>query len=108
MITQQIQQDVDLWEAWIEYDQFDPNHFGTLYILGEILIDTKSKPMIIKCSHDADSHLMLQVPARPLGRSRTKEVLYTEPIKNINQYGSISIYAGTELLAQFDEIEVLI
>src|SRR5215207_4542138 len=107
MITEQKLQDVDLWEAWIEYDQFHPTHFGTLYILGEILIDPRSTAPLITKSHDHDGQLILQVPARPVGRSRIKEVLYTETVESLGQYQSISIYAGGELITRLDEIEVL-
>ena len=31
-----MEQDVDLWEVWIEYDQFDPDYFGVLYVHGEV------------------------------------------------------------------------
>jgi hypothetical protein len=101
--------DVDLWEMWIEFDQFDPNHFGVLYVHGEIEIggqhDTK---LITKTEQEEDGQLILRVPARPVGRSRMKEVLYSEPVSNLSQYSSIFIYAGDELIACFHEIEVLV
>ena len=109
MISHVRQHDIDLWEVWIEYDQFNSKNFGTLYVLGEILSDPKStQPVIQKSGSCTENNLVLLVPERPVGRCRTTEVYYSEPIENLNQYASISIYAGTELVASFDEIEVMI
>jgi hypothetical protein len=109
MTTDTIQlQDVDLWEAWIEYDQFNPTHFGTLYILGEIMIESGSAGPLITKGYDSEAQLVLNVPPRPHGRSRMKEVLYSEPVKSLDQYHTIRIYAGGALIARLDEIEVLV
>ncbi|MFL5772521.1 MAG: hypothetical protein ACJ75F_05145 [Flavisolibacter sp.] len=109
MISQERQADLDLWEVWIEYDQFNPKNFGMLYVLGEILTDYKnSNPEIVKRGRLKSDQLVLQVPARPTGRCHITEVYYSEAIEDLNQYSSISIYAGTELVAVFDEIEVMI
>jgi len=109
MIRQVHQEDIDLWEVWIEYDQFNPKKFGTLYVLGEILTDHSSTRNAIKMSGASkDKQLVLQVPEKPSGRCRMTEVYYAEPIEDLNQYASISIYAGTQLVATIDEIEVMI
>jgi hypothetical protein len=107
MISRQLQ-DLDLWEVWIEFDQFDPEHFGILYVLGEINISQRSGESLIRKIDHEDGQLFLQVPDRPVGRSRMKEVLYSEPVDNLSQYSSVNIYAGTELIASVDHIEVLI
>ena len=109
MISHVRQQDIDLWEVCIEYDQFNPKNFGTLYVLGEILTDLKtSQPEIKKTVSVHQKQLVLQVPERPAGRCRMTEVYYAEPIEDLSQYATISIYAGSELVAMFDEIEVMI
>src|SRR3954470_20054578 len=108
MISQDKLQDIDLWEVWIEFDQFDPNHFGILYVLGEIMIDPRSGESLIRKIDHEGGQLFLQVPDRPVGRSRMKEVLYSEPVDNLLQYSSINIYAGTELVVSLDHIEVLV
>jgi hypothetical protein len=100
--------DVDLWEMWIEFDQFDPEHFGVLYVHGEIEIGAHHDAKLITKRDEEDGQLILQVPARPVGRSRMKEVLYSEPVSNLSQYSAILIYAGDELIACFHEIEVLV
>ena len=108
MISQEKLQDIDLWEVWIEFDQFDPSHFGTLYVLGEIMINPRSRESLIRKIDHEGGQLILQVPDRPVGRSRMKEVLYSEPVDNLLQYSSVSVFAGTELIASVDHIEVLV
>ena len=110
MLSQLKQQDVNLWEAWIEYDQFNPVFFGTLYIIGEIRVDQKSEPpVLLKSSyHRGSNQLRLQAPPRPTGHCHIEEVRYSEQVKNLDQYSSICIYAGDNLIARFNEIEVLI
>ena len=109
MISQRIIQETDLWEVWIEFDPCNPQYFGTLYVIGEISIDTTTAdPLIRKIQMRTGSELILQVPSRPVGRSRMKEVLFSEPIRNPNRYSSVSIYAGIEQIARFNDIEILI
>ena len=107
MISQQEIQDIDLWELWIEFDQFNPNQFGILYVLGETLIGQGDQTLIKKMVHE-DGQLVLQLPPRPKRGGRMKEVLYSEAVDNLTQYSSVFIYAGTELIASFDEIEIMI
>jgi hypothetical protein len=108
MISQLKLQETDLWEAWIEFDQFSPIYFGTLYVTGEICIAQRlDQPLISKANIDGKT-LILQIPSRPVGRSRMKEVMYSEPLENLNCYKSISIYSGFELIAHFNEIEIMI
>ena len=107
MISQQEIQDIDLWELWIEFDQFNPNQFGILYVLGETLVGQGSQTLIKKMVHE-DGQLVLQLPARPERGGRMKEVLYSEVVDNLTQYSSVFIYAGSELIASFDEIEILV
>ena len=102
-------QDTGLWEAWIEFDEFDPSNFGTLYIIGEISIG-KQKARFIKLpqkSKNKTLHLMMPVQ---LSNSQylVKEVLYSEAIESIDKYNAVKIYAGQELIVSFDEIEIMI
>ncbi len=109
MISQVKKQDIDLWEVWIEYDQFNQKKFGTLYVLGEIHTDgNTTSPALEKSVRSKNQQLVLQVPERPKGRCRMKEVYYSEPIAGLGQYTSIAIFAGQELVASFDDIEVMI
>jgi len=107
MIYQEVKQEVELWEAWIEYDPNNPEFFGILYVLGEVLAGQETRELIIRMD-DEDQALSLRIPSLPQGKCRRKEVMYSEPIRNLNQYASIRIYSGKELITRFDEIEVLI
>lgn len=101
-------QDINLWEIWIEYDQFHPEYFGTLYVHGEISTDKKCDCPLIKLVTNNEGELTLQLPARQDDFYHTREVVYSEPIRNLNQYTSVSIYSGNELIGCFDEIEIMI
>ena len=108
MISQQEIQDIDLWELWIEFDQFNSNQFGILYVLGETMIGQGSGKTLIKKMVHEDGQLVLQLPPMPKRGGRMKEILYSESVDNLTQYSSVFIYAGTELIASFDEIEILV
>lgn len=102
-----IQQDIDLWEVWIEYDQFHPQYFGTLYVHGETATGKKNGLSLRKIS-TGGCQLNLQLPVVSSKNQYTNEVLYSEPIWNLNQYTSVCIYAGNELISCFNDIEILI
>lgn len=106
-MKQLIEQGLNVWEAWIEYDQFHPEHFGILYVHGEMVIDRKCGASFIKARTEED-HLIIQLIDPSSGNYRNREMVYSQPIKNINQYNSIFVYAGDELVACLDDIEVLI
>jgi len=103
-----IQQDTDLWEVWIEFDQSHPEHFGTLYVHGEVAIEKKGCSSLTKMDTSESSQLNLQLPECSSTFHQVKEVLYSEPIANPNQYTSVCIYSGTELVSCFNEIEIII
>lgn len=108
-MTGQTIQDIGLWEVWVEYDEYDPEYFGTLYIIGEVTVDHPSNVKFTKLSGDTNNNdLVLMIPDQPGKHRRIKEVLYSEPIKTIDQYNTVSIYLGNTLLANFDEIEIMI
>lgn len=102
-----IQPDVDLWEIWIEFDQSHPEYFGTLYVHGEVASDRKACSSLTRIDSEKGSQLSLRLPAcsHPL---YTKEVLYSQPIRNPGEYTSVSIYEGNELIGHFTEIEIMI
>jgi hypothetical protein len=105
------QQVTDLWEVWIEYDQFNSAYFGTLYVFGEVAADQKKTGSLIRKVENCNgaNELCLMIPdIKNPGSERITEVCYSEPIKDLNQYSSICIYFGKELIAQFHEIEVMI
>jgi hypothetical protein len=107
-MRKQVQEDINLWEVWIEYDQLDPEHFGTLYVHGEVHSHQKYDPFLTKILHPSNAQLVLHMSSSSSGSIRTKEVFYSEPVKNLNQYTSIIVYAGEKLIARFKDIEILI
>ena len=102
------QQDTDLWEVWIEFDQSHPEYFGTLYVHGEIALGKKNHLALTRMDSKNDRALNLRLPAPTASFWHTKEVLYSEPIRNPNQYTSVRIYSGEELIGCFNEIEIII
>lgn len=103
-----IQPDTDLWEVWIEYDQFHPEYFGTLYVHGEVFADKRNSSSLIKIADDDEGQLRLQLPLKTSDISYTSEVFYSEPVRNLNQYTSVCIYAGNALIGRFSDIEIMI
>jgi hypothetical protein len=111
MIYNTIQQDIDLWEAWVEFDAVATNCFGTLYITGEVLVDKKENhPFIIKCVRENEPQtLVLKIQnSTSANASKTAEVVYSEPLHNIDQYNCVKIYKGNELITLIEDIEVVI
>jgi hypothetical protein len=102
------QQDIGLWEVWIEFDQSHPEYFGTLYVHGEIALDKKIHLALSRMDSKNEGTLNLRLPACTTSFQYTKEVLYSEPIRNPNQYTSVRIYSGEELIGCFNEIEIMI
>ena len=111
MIYHTTQQDLDLWEAWIEFDHEASNRFGTLYVMGEVVVNKKEvHPFIIKrVQEDEPQTLVLQLQTvHSMTPGKVTEVVYAEPLQNIDQYTSVKIYKDSELLTQIDEIEIMI
>jgi len=113
MMYQTLQQEVDLWEAWIEFDHVSSTHFGTLYVIGEVMSGSKGrKPVIRKeIQEEMPSQLILHIQAGPEAlhvRPKNTEVMYSETIRTINPYRSVLIYRDGELVATIDDIEVVI
>jgi hypothetical protein len=109
MISQLKLEEQDVWEAWIEFDHHNPDLFGMLYISGEFAAIPGSHRIQNKIVEtEYGTQLLIQLPPRPVGRSRMKELFYSEPVKQPGQYDSICVYSGTELLARFSQIETLV
>jgi hypothetical protein len=110
MIHQSIQE-IDLWEAWIEFDHVSPELFGTLYVVGEVLLNKKdSHPYFLKCvTQNEPETLMLKIETSTSSAlNKIAEMVYSENLENINQYSSIKVYKDNELLVHIEDIEVLI
>src|SRR5688572_27104395 len=104
-------QDLELWEAWIEFDHLHSNRFGILYVLGEAPINSKEKivRMIQTVDESDPGKLILTIPQNHLsGRIKMKEVIYSQPVQRIGHYHTIVVYRGNEILVEINDIEVLV
>lgn len=110
MIYESIQQDLGLWEAWIEFDPIHPESFGTLYVVGEVETGLNCSPVVIKCAHSCNpSQLVLHIHAPAPGKSgNLAEVVYSEPVNGIGQYTVVTVYWGDTVVVQMKDIEVII
>jgi len=109
MISQLKLEEQDVWEAWVEFDHYNNDQFGMLYISGEFAAQSGSHRILTKIIEtEYGTQLLIQLPPRPVGRCRMKELFYSESIKHPGKYDSICVYSGTELLARFSEIETLV
>ncbi|HEY0065882.1 MAG TPA: hypothetical protein VGB46_00920 [Flavisolibacter sp.] len=110
MIKLTKQQEIGLWEAWIEFDHTTPHYFGMLYVVGEIETGKAHHPYTIRREQSSTScELVLRIEASILPRGTAlQEVHYSEPITSIDQYSSIAVYLGNELIEKIEDIEVMI
>jgi hypothetical protein len=110
MSNHTIQQHLDLWDAWIEFDPVSPDCFGTLYLTGEVFIDKKgSRPHVLKSLLESECHtLTLHLKAAASHPVRVEEVTYSEPLSRIDQYRSIKIFSDGELITEINTIEVVV
>lgn len=108
MISQLTLQEQDVWEAWVDFDPCSATQFGTLYITGDVAGCNKAKAITEVRQTHYGPQLVIQMPPRQAGRSRLREFFYSEPIGNPAQYHSICVYAGSDLLARFRDIEIMI
>ena len=105
-------EELGFWEAWIEFDPLHAHDFGTLYVLGEVQTAKQArKPLLKKAVSSAGRghQLVLEIDscAICLG-GRTRELIYSEPIRQINQYTSIAVYASGKLEALLGTIDIMI
>lgn len=108
----QIKQDLAFWEAWIEFDPLQSNHFGTLYVLGEVVVKKNAaRPKLCKSGYltSKSRQLVLEINSwTSSSNGRTREIIYSEPITDITQYTSVAVLANGELIAQLGHIEIVV
>jgi hypothetical protein len=107
MIVDFKQQDVDLWEAWIDVQSTDTENRFTLYVVGDVFTDDKlSYPYFKKKETDDLKVLALEIlPGITSEDGYVTEILYAEELDAMNQYESIAIYAGSEIIKTISDIE---
>lgn len=107
MITDLKQQDVDLWEAWIDVQSTDSEDRLTLYVVGDVFTDdTICLPYFIKKESANPKSLILEIlPGITSEEGYVTEILYAEELDCIGQYESIIIYANKEKITAITDIE---
>ena len=106
MLLQLKQQNVDLWEAWIDL-QTAANDVATLYVIGDVYTDDRfAQPYFIKREHPFPDVLALEIlPGITSDDGYVTEIMYTEELNNAAQYSSILIYVGNDLVTRIEDIE---
>ena len=107
MLIESKQQNVDLWEAWIDLDNANSEGAATLYLIGDIFTESIfAKPFFKKREDFIPDVLSLEIlPGITSEDGYVTEIMYSEDLQEIDQYKSIFIYAGNELLTQIQDIE---
>ncbi len=107
MLIQSKQQNVDLWEAWIDMQTASNSGSATLYLIGDIFSDSVlTKPFFRKRKHSIPDVLSLEIlPGITSEEGYVTEIMYSEELQQVDQYKTIFIYAGNELVTQIQDIE---
>lgn len=107
MLIEPKQQNVDLWEAWIDLQIVSNGGTATLYIIGDVYTnDHFARPYFIKRQHNNPKVLKLDIlPGITSEDGYITEIMYAEELNHVDQYSSIFIYAGDELLTTLQDIE---
>jgi hypothetical protein len=105
-----INDEVDLWESWIDKQIIGSQEVNMLYVMGEILADASSvHPVLVKkLIQSTPKELHLEVrPPQFVNKLVSEEVFYTEIIDDLDTYNTVVIHNGNQVIAYIDEIEIL-
>jgi len=107
MHLQPKQQNVDLWEAWIDLQTTTNSGTATLYLIGDIFTENVfAKPFFKKREDYIPDVLSLEIIHGITSEDGyPTEIMYSEELQEVDQYKTIFIYAGNELLTQIGDIE---
>lgn len=105
-----INDEVDLWESWIERQVNGSQEVNMLYVVGEILADASNgQPVLVKkAMQSTPKELHLEVrPPQFVNQLVSEEVYYSEVIDDLETYNTVVIHNGNQVIAYIDEIEIL-
>jgi hypothetical protein len=107
MLIESKQQNVDLWEAWIDLQTASNGATATLYLIGDVFTDDRfAPPYFIRREHNNPKILSLEIlPGITSEEGYITEVMYAEELSNIDQYTAIFIYSGKEIVTRIYDIE---
>lgn len=105
MINKAQMQEVDLWEAWIDFQS--TTGLATLYVIGNVFTNYDFiQPYFIKKNTGDTEVLALEILPQICSENGFEtEIMYAEEIYRIDQYKSIAIYSGEELITSITDIE---
>ena len=109
MLIELKHQNVDLWEVWVDLQTPNHSNAATLYLIGDVFTNNHlTQPYFQKKKHTDPQVLSLEIfPGIASDDGFVTEVMYSEELEHSEQYSSILIYAGDELVAHLEDIEVL-
>lgn len=110
MLHETTLQDIDLWEAWIEFDPESDQHFGMLYILGEVPVSRPTRsPRLCRREGEVEAGVLRFDLVTEAAETRYfAEVLHSESLAALNGCKAVRIYRAGELIAEITDLEVLI
>lgn len=109
MLIETKQQNVDLWEVWVDMQTSTNGNAATLYLIGDVFTDNRlNQPYFIKKPNRDPGVLSLELfPGVASEDGYVTEVMYSEELKHIDQYSTIMIFAGDELVTRIQDIETI-
>ena len=111
MVYEPKQQDLDLWEAWIDLEVPGSHGFGTLFVIGEIQVAPDQKiPQLRKADSGfgGTNILNLELVQCVLNNNgRVREIRYSEELRSPVEYDYIIVSNRGSVLARIEEIELI-
>ena len=111
MVYEPKQQDLDLWEAWIDLEVPGRYGHGTLFVLGEIQVSPDLKlPKLRKADSGFGGNTILNLELVQCclnNAGRVREIRYSEELREPVKYNSIIISAEGAILTRIEEIELI-
>jgi hypothetical protein len=103
---------LNIWEAWIDVQESGGRQIGSLYIIGDVLVNNHIlRPLLVKKQFDSNDKIELSLEIIPdivSEGGKSVEVFYSEELESPDQYKSVTIFAGNQIIAKINEIEILI
>jgi hypothetical protein len=109
--TESRKNNLDIWEAWIDVQESGGRQRGTLYIIGDVPVNNHVlRPLLVKKQFNLNGkdELFLEIlPGINTEAGKAVEVFYSEELESLDQFKSVTIFAGNKIIAKINEIEIL-
>ncbi len=104
-------QNIDLWEAWIDMHFHDQQATATLFVIGEVCVNNAIlEPHFQKVTDmpGYEGRLVLQVVPNIISDEGLEtEILYAEELQDVYQYSGVTVFVGSEVLVEIDNLECI-